>query len=66
MFELADAAAATWGSERLRARIRQALVLWQAFVGTRPAEAYGLVREGLDVSAGRGRDAPATDAVHAP
>ena len=50
MFELADVAAATWGTSGY-GLIWRALVLWQAFVGTRPAEAYGLVREDLDVAA---------------
>lgn len=50
VFELADAAAATWGAGGYGLTWR-ALVLWQAFVGTRPAEAYGLVRDDLDVVA---------------
>jgi integrase len=49
VFELADVAAATWGSDGY-GRVWRALVLWQAFVGTRPAEAYGLVRTDLDVA----------------
>jgi integrase len=43
-------AARTWGSDGY-GLVWRALVLWQAFVGTRPAEAYGLVRADLDVAA---------------
>lgn len=50
VLELGDAAAATWGSDGY-GQVWRALVLWQAFVGTRPAEAYGLVRSDLDVAA---------------
>jgi integrase len=48
VFELADIAAATWSSDGY-GLVWRAVVLWQAFVGTRPAEAYGLVRADLDV-----------------
>lgn len=50
VLELADAAAATWGQDGY-GQVWRALVLWQAFVGTRPAEAYGLVRGDLDIAA---------------
>jgi integrase len=50
VFELADIAATTWGSDGY-GLVWRALVLWQAFVGTRPAEAYGLVRADLDIAA---------------
>jgi integrase len=49
VFDLAEIAAATWGSDGY-GLVWRALVLWQAFVGTRPAEAYGVVRADLDVA----------------
>ena len=50
VLELADAAAVTWGQDGY-GQVWRALVLWQAFVGTRPAEAYGLVRGDLNIAA---------------
>jgi hypothetical protein len=50
VLKLADAAAATWGKDGY-GQVWRALVLWQAFVGTRRAEAYGLVRGDLDIAA---------------
>jgi integrase len=59
VFELADVAAATWKRDGY-GQVWRALVLWQAFVGRRPAEAYGLVRADLDVAAVRRQRIPFT------
>jgi len=46
VLDLAEAARRTWGDAWA------AFVLWQAFVGTRPGEAYGLIRADIDFAAG--------------
>lgn len=47
VLELAETAARTWPRSSY-GQVWRALVLWQAFVGTRPAEAYALTRADLD------------------
>ena len=47
VIELAEIAARCWPRAGV-GRVWRALIIWQAFVGTRPAEAYGLTRADLD------------------
>ena len=51
VLELAELAERTWARSGL-GLLWRAFVLWQAYVGTRPAEGYGLVRPDIDFRAG--------------
>lgn len=51
VLELAESAVRAWPRHGVGA-VWRAVVLWQAFVGTRPAETYGLVRADVDLVAG--------------